>query len=123
MGLLNLRTRENQRAGRGEVWLADLDPIVGHEQAGRRPVIVVSEDFFNRTRAGLLVVIPITSTLRPLPSRVRLFPPEGGLKVESDAICEAIRSISKQRLVARYGSVEPESMAAIEDRLRLLLRL
>jgi mRNA interferase MazF len=123
MGLLNLRARENQKAGRGEVWLADLDQVVGHELAGRRPVLVVSEDFFNRTRAGLLIVVPITSTLRPFPSRVRLIPPEGGLKLESDVLCEAIRSISKQRLLARYGSVEPESLGAVEDRLRLLLRL
>lgn len=116
-------TRLDRRATRGEVWLADLDPAVGHEQTGRRPVLVVSEDFFNRTRAGLLIILPITSTLRPFASHVRLVPPDGGLKRESDVICEAIRSISKERLLKCFGTVAPESMAAVEDRLRLLLHL
>jgi mRNA interferase MazF len=115
--------RLDRRAARGEVWLADLDPVIGHEQAGRRPVLVVSEDFFNRTRAGLLVVLPVTSTLRSLPTRVRLVPPDGGLKRESDVICEAIRCISKERLLTRLGSVTPETLAAVEDRLKLLLHL
>ena len=121
MGLLDARL--DRRATRGEVWLADLDPVIGHEQAGRRPVLIISEDFFNRTRAGLLIIAPITSTLRLLPSHVRLVPPDGGLKRESEVICEALRSISKERLLTRFGSVTPGSMAAVEDRLRLLLHL
>ena len=56
---------------RGEVWLADLNPVRGHEQAGRRPVLVVSEDLFNRGPAGLAIVLPMTSTLRGIPSHVR----------------------------------------------------
>lgn len=55
---------------RGEVWLADLNPTRGHEQAGRRPVLVVSEDLFNRGPAGLAIVLPMTSTVRDVPSHV-----------------------------------------------------
>lgn len=108
---------------RGEVWLADLDPTRGHEQAGKRPVLILSETAFNRGPADLVVVLPITSTLRPIPSHVRLKPPEGGLKNESAVLCEAIRSISKQRLVRRWGAVSPATLAVVEDIVRILLRL
>jgi mRNA interferase MazF len=108
---------------RGEVWLAGLDPTRGREQAGLRPVLVVSDDLFNEGPADLVVVVPITSTLRRIPSHVRLSPPEGGLRAESAVLCEAIRSISKQRLVLRWGVVSGRKLAVIEDVLRILLRL
>lgn len=108
---------------RGEVWLADLNPIRGHEQAGRRPVLVVSEDIFNRGPAGLVIVLPMTSTLRAIPSHVAVSPPEGGLKHETAILCEAIRSISTDRLIQRWGPVAAPTLARIEDRLRILLRL
>lgn len=109
--------------GRGEVWLADLNPTRGREQAGRGPLLVVSEDLFNRGPAGLVIVLPVTSAVRPVPSHVRVDPPEGGLKNTSAILCDAIRSISTDRLIARWGSVGPRTIDAIEDRLRILLRL
>jgi len=108
---------------RGEVWLAQLDPIRGHEQAGTRPILIVSDDLFNRGSAGLVIAVPITSRLRPIPFHVRMMPPEGGLTVESAALCEAVRSISKERLLKRLGLVSGETLELIEDRLRILLRL
>jgi mRNA interferase MazF len=108
---------------RGEVWLADLNPTRGHAQAGRRPVLVVSEDLFNRGPAGLVVVLPLTSTLHGVPLHVPVRPPEGGLKNESAILCDAVRSVSVERLVARWGAVGRLTMAAVEDRLRILLRL
>lgn len=123
MELLKSKARSDSTPARGEIWLADLDPTRGHEQAGRRPVLVVSEDPFNRSKAGLVIVLPVTSTLRPIPFRVRLSPPEGGLKVESDVLCEAVRSISRDRLLTRLGSVQVESMVVVEDRLKILLGL
>ncbi|MBI1913682.1 MAG: type II toxin-antitoxin system PemK/MazF family toxin [Planctomycetes bacterium] len=62
---------------RGEVWLADLDPTFGHEQGGRRPVLVVSVDSFNAGLSGLVVVLPITSRIRPVPLHIPVDPPEG----------------------------------------------
>lgn len=109
--------------GRGEVWLAALDPVRGHEQAGTRPVLIVSDDLFNRGPAGLVIALPITSRLRPIPSHVRIAPPEGGLTVGSAIRCDAVRSLSKERLVKRFGSVTERTMSEIEDRLRILLRL
>jgi len=111
------------RPARGEVWLADLDPTRGHEQAGRRPVLVASDDVYNRGPAGLVVVLPITSTRRNVALHVRLQPPEGGLKVESSILCDAIRSVSTERLQRRWGAVSGGTMDAVEERLRALLRL
>lgn len=108
---------------RGEVWLADLNPTRGREQAGRRPVLVVSEDIFNHGPAGLVVVLPLTSTLRGVPLHVPVQPPEGGLTNESAILCDAIRSVSVERLLARWGAVGRPTMVAVEDRLRILLRL
>jgi mRNA interferase MazF len=107
----------------GDVWFANLNPTRGHEQAGSRPVLVISEDLFNRGPADLVIALPITSILRRIPSRVRLSPPEGGVRSESDILCEAIRSISKDRLVVRWGTVSHAIMEAVADRLRILMRL
>lgn len=109
--------------GRGDVWLADRNPSRGHEQSGRRPVLVVSEDPFNEGPARLVVVLPMTRTLRPIRSHVRILPPEGGVKTESAILCEAVRSISADRLVERWGAVGPSTMERVADCLRILLRL
>ena len=111
---------ENSSAARGEIWLADLNPVRGHEQAGRRPVLVVSVNQFNQSRADLVVIVPLTSTLRTLPLHVVVQPPEGGLTNRSALLCEAVRSITKDRLLARWGSVSPATMTEVEDRLRVL---
>ncbi len=108
---------------RGDVWLADLNPVRGHEQAGRRPVLVLSADTFNRGSADLLVVLPITSTVRSIPFHVLVQPPEGGLSNPSNILCEAVRSISKDRLIQRWGAVASSTMEQVEDRVRVLLGL
>jgi mRNA interferase MazF len=101
----------------------NLAPTAGHEQAGRRPAVIISEDVFNSGPADLVILLPITSTLRPIPSQVRLSPPDGGLDRDSAVLCEAIRSVSHRRLVRRLGAVPPVRIHLIEDTLRILLRL
>jgi mRNA interferase MazF len=108
---------------RGEVWLTDLSPVRGHEQAGRRPVLIVSDDLFNQGPAGLVIVLPITSTVRGIPSHVEVAPPEGGLKVKSAVLCEGVRSISIDRLHSCWGQISPRTMVAVENALRFLMRV
>jgi len=84
---------------RGEIWLADLNPIRGHEQAGTRPVLIISTNTFNHGPAGLVFVLPLTRTDRRIPIHVPLDPPEGGVSARSYILCDAIRSIAKDRLV------------------------
>jgi mRNA interferase MazF len=108
---------------RGEIWLLDLDPTRGHEQSGRRPALIFSIDSFNAGPADLVSVIPLTSKLRPIPTHVVLRPPEGGVKVECAILCEALRSVSKQRLISKWGQISSLTLNEVEDRVRILLGL
>ncbi|HLJ57953.1 MAG TPA: type II toxin-antitoxin system PemK/MazF family toxin, partial [Chthonomonadaceae bacterium] len=108
---------------RGDVWMLNFDPTVGHEQGGTRPAVVVSDDTFNLGPAGLVIVLPVTSRSKRIRTHVEVVPPEGGLTLTSYIKCEDIRSVSKQRLVDRLGSVSPLTLAEAEDRLRILIGL
>ena len=108
---------------RGEVWWVDLDPTRGHEQAGRRPGLIVSADEFNTGPAGLLVVLPITSKEKKIALHVEIAPPEGGLRSRSWVKCEDVRSVAKERLSRKLGTVNPQTLAQVEHRLRMLFLL
>jgi mRNA interferase MazF len=108
---------------RGEIWLVELSPVRGHEPAGRRPALVISVDEFNHGPAGLVHVIPLTTKEKGIPLHVEVLPPEGGLTRRSFLKCEDLRSVAKERLVEAWGSVGPETLAEVEDRLRILLGL
>lgn len=111
---------------RGEIWSADLNPIRGHEQAGDRPVLIVSTDMFNQGAADLVIVVPLTHTGRRIPLHVAVDPPEGGIDRRSYILCDAVRSIAKEHLNTRrgpWGSVSPQTMAKVADTLRILLEL
>lgn len=109
---------------RGEIWAADLNPTRGHEQAGRRPVLIVSTDAFNHGPADLVFVLPLTRTDRRIPLHVAVDPPEGGLQARSYILCDAARSIAKERLgESAWGRVSALTMAQVEYRLRTLLEL
>ncbi len=106
---------------RGEVWDVELNPVLGHEQGGKRPALVVSVNEFNQGPSGLVLVVPITSKNRNIRSWVTIEAGEGGCKTRSFAMCEAMRSISLERMTRRRGMVSPEIMEKIEYRLRVLL--
>ena len=112
-----------ERPSLGEIWLVDLNPTRGREQAGNRPGLIVSVDLFNHGPADLVVILPITSKARNIPFHVRIDPQEGGLSQTSYIKCEDVRSVSKERLVRRLGAVTRETLTAVEDRLRILLNL
>lgn len=108
---------------RGEVWDADLNPVRGREQKGSRPVLVISDNRLNNSEADLAIVVPFTRRDTGIPYRVPVEPPEGGLDTKSFAICEQIRSVSKDRLSRRRGLITAGTMSAVEDRIKILLAL
>ncbi len=108
---------------RGEVWMLDLDPVPGHEPAGRRPGLIVSVDLFNHGPAGLVIILPITTRERGIPFHVRLEADEGGLRQASFAKCEDVRSVSAERLIRKLGQVRPATMDRAAEGLRVLLNL
>lgn len=109
---------------RGEIWLADLSPMRGHEQAGTRPVLILSSNTFNHGPASLVFVLPLTRTDRRIPIHVPIDPPEGGLSSRSYILCDAIRSIAKDRLGPRpWGNISRATLRKVEDNLRILMEL
>jgi mRNA interferase MazF len=108
---------------RGEIWQADLNSTVDHEQVGQRPVIIMSTNRFNQGGARLVVVVPLTRTDRGNPLHVPIVPAEGGLRHRSVAMCDMVRSISLDRLLFPIGRINRSAMDEINDRLRIMLDL
>ncbi len=108
---------------RGEVWLVDFGEPVGREQSGRRPAVVVSADPLNESRAGVVIVVPTTTTHLDLPSHVEVDASDSGLREVSYAKCEDIKAVSDQRLIGRLGAVNDEVTFQIARALRFLLDL
>lgn len=108
---------------RGEVWLVDLSPVRGREQAGKRPCLVISVDLFNQGGAELAIALPITSKNKGIPFHVEVNPPEAGLRMQSFIKCEDVRSISVERFERKLGAVAPETLAQVEIRLKILMGL
>lgn len=100
---------------RGEIWLAELNPTRGSEQAGTRPVLVLQNNSINRFTSTFLV-IPLTTNLRraSLPTCVRIDQAEGGLAHDSVALCHQMRVLDKSRLRHRLGLVSSQILEAVE---------
>jgi mRNA interferase MazF len=113
---------------RGEILLAELDPVRGSEASKRRPVVVVSNDGANeaatRGRRGVITVVPVTSNVaRVYPFQLLLPACETGLGRDSKAQAEQIRAIAYDRLGLRLGTVPVGLMARLDNAIRLHLGL
>ncbi len=108
---------------RGEVYLADPDPVVGHEQGGRRPHLVISVNAMNRSMSELLIGVPLTTTDWDSKLHVRLEPPEGGLHRVSFAMPEMARSVSKARLLAKLGWASADTVESVAKHVGVLIGL
>lgn len=113
---------------RGEVRRVDLDPAQGSEADKRRPAVIVSNDRANeaatRLGRGVITVVPVTSnTARVFPFQVLLPAGVTGLRRDSKAQAEQVRSVSVDRLGAILGHLPADTMAALDDALRLHLAL
>jgi mRNA interferase MazF len=108
---------------RGEIFLADLDPVVGHEQNGRRPFMVLSLRQMNRAPAGLAIGMPLTSTEWPSKLHVRIEPGESGLSRVSYAMPEMVRSISTERFGRFFGRADRETFELASARAGFLVGL
>jgi mRNA interferase MazF len=90
----------------GDVWLFNPDPVVGNELGKKiRPCLIVSSNSWNKIRSGLVMIVPLTSKDKNILTHVRIEPAKSGLEKVSFAVCEQIRSISKERLIQKLGSV------------------
>ena len=93
------------------VW-ADLDPVQGREQEGRRPLLVVSSDIHLELATRLVTVIPITSRNRRWPNHIPISV-DAGLGKESWAMTEQVRTIARERISSRAGTISARSLSDV----------
>jgi mRNA interferase MazF len=117
---------------RGQIYFVSLDPTKGREQAGRRPVLVVSADAINRQPLVITVVVgtDAKNVPRDYPTNVRVTAKESGLPIDTVFLCFQVRSLDPARFFDPKthrpnlaGNLPPARMADIEKALRLVLNL
>jgi mRNA interferase MazF len=108
---------------RGEIYEAELDPVEGHEQAGRRPLLIISIEAMNKSAAGLVIGMPMTTTDRGNPMHVRIEPTESGMTRIGFVMPEMVRSVSSGRLRRRVGFARPKTVDTAARRAGLLIGL
>ena len=113
---------------RGEIREVDLEPARGSEASKRRPAVIVSNDGANTTASrlgrGVITVVPVTSNVtRVYPFQVLLPASECGLRLDSKAQAEQVRSVTIERVGRRLGQLPSPLLSELEDALRLHLDL
>lgn len=105
---------------RGDVFYADLSPVVGSEQGGVRPVLIVQNDIGNRY-SPTVIVAAITSQIQKgkLPTHVEVSAKEYNLNRDSVVLLEQIRTIDKQRLKEKVTSFSTSMMEKVDEALRI----
>ncbi len=103
---------------KGEIYLADLSPVVGSEQGGIRPVIIVQNNIGNKY-STTVIISAITSKLNKakLPTHVEIEGSNFGLAKNSIVLCEQVRTIDKRRLKMKLGMVDDATMRKIDKAL------
>lgn len=102
--------------------MVELDPVLGREQHGVRPCVVVSDpDVIGDQRFPLVCVVPVTGTAGEGLLYPTLAPGRSGLAKKSFALIDHLRSIDKRRIRRVFGELGPEEMAALDDGLSLFL--
>lgn len=109
---------------RGEIYLADLSPVVGSEQGGQRPVLIVQNDMGNKYSPTVIIVaITAQITKSKLPTHVELPAKENGLNRDSVILCEQLRTIDKKRLLQLIGTLDQSYMDQVNQALTVSLEL
>ena len=103
------------------MWQVQFSPTRGSEQDGSQPALIISVDKFNKGPADLVIVIPITHTNRDIASHIQVHATEAGLDSETYIMVEAMRSISKERLLTYRGSLNAATVASVERIICVLL--
>ena len=108
---------------RGQIWYADLSPVVGSEQGGYRPILIIQNDIGNRHSPTVIgAVITSRKTKADLPTHIWLNA-ECGLPKESMVECEQVRTLDKKRLKSFMGQVSKEVMQEIDKGLKISFAL
>ena len=109
---------------RGDIFYANLNPVIGSEQGGLRPVLILQNDIGN-TYSPTTIVAAITSKIKraKLPTHIELKANQYDLEKDSVVLLEQLRTIDKQRLKERVGHLDEETMAKVNVALEISLSL
>jgi mRNA interferase MazF len=109
---------------RGDVFYADLSPVVGSEQGGVRPVLVIQNDIGNRF-SPTVIVAAITAQIQKakLPTHVEIEAKTHGMEKDSVVLLEQIRTIDKQRLTDKITHLDEETMRKVDEALQISVGL
>jgi mRNA interferase MazF len=109
---------------RGDIFYADLSPVVGSEQGGVRPVIIIQNDVGNKY-SPTVIVAAITSQINKakLPTHVEISSEEYGLNKDSVVLLEQIRTLDKRRLKEKIGHMTDEDMSKVDEALLISVGL
>ena len=110
----------SRKIKRGEIYYADLNPVIGSEQGGIRPVLIVQNDVGNKY-SPTVIVAPLTSKQKksPLSTHVSLSSVSAGLSRDSIALLEQIRTIDKSRLYEFVGSLNRKTMRKVNHAIHV----
>ena len=104
---------------RGEIYYADLSPVIGSEQAGVRPVLIVQNDIGNKF-SPTIIAIAITSKQKvKLPTHIEIEGTKYGLDKDSVILAEQIRTLDKKRLREKVGKVDNETMEKVKKAIEI----
>lgn len=120
----NLRRQSNILVRRGDIFFADLSPVVGSEQGGTRPVLILQNDIGNQY-SPTTIVAAITSQIAKakLPTHVEMAAGPGGLEKDSVILLEQIRTIDKSRLMEKVAALNEEMMKKVNHAIEISLGL
>ena len=105
-----------------EIWLVNLNPIKGSEQAGTRPVLVVSGNLMN-THLNIVICCPLTSKIKNYKGNIVLVPNKrNNLTVPSEVMTFHIRSVAKERFIKKVGKVSDSELKELKQCLNDILR-
>lgn len=109
---------------RGEIWLVNLDPTMGHEIKKQRPAVIVQNDIGNKY-SPITIVAPITfqGTDKIYPIEILLTIKNSGLKKESKALFNQIRAVDKKRLIKKIGKIAEETTYNMDEAIKISLGL
>ena len=111
---------------RGEIYFVNLNPVAGREQAGHRPVLVLSRDAINRLPLVVTVVVGTkgANISRDYPTNVRVSTEESGLPMETVFLCFQLRSLDPKRFPPNpVGKLSEKTMERMENAVRYSLEL
>lgn len=105
---------------RGDIYYADLSPVIGSEQGGLRPVLIVQNDVGNKY-SPTVIAAAITSRLgkAKLPTHIDVYADKVGLQKDSVILLEQIRTIDKKRLGEKMGHLDDEMMVAVDEAISI----